>query len=82
MGSDPMVKIPLRQSRRGRPHCTSQQLNPHHSTNHAIQSKVCLDQRRQHPPADKQTAHERTQTPPVCGNDVEEDAAIGGHFSC
>ena len=50
-----------------------------HSTRHPTQTKISLPQRRQHPPADKQPAHERTQTPPVCGNDVEEDAAIRGH---
>ena len=79
---DPMVKIPLRQSRRGRPHCISQQLNPHHFTNHAIQSKVCLAHRRQHPLADEQPAHQRIQAPPVCGNNVQKYSLVRGHVKC
>ena len=63
------------------PYYISQQRNHPHTTNHAIQSKVCLAQRRQHPPANEQPAHQCIQTPPVCGNNVEEDAAIRCHFS-
>ena len=33
------------------PHCTSQQLNHHYSTNPATQSELTLLRRRQHPPA-------------------------------
>ena len=50
-----------------------------HSSNHAIQSKLTLPHRRQHPPANRQPDNQRIQTPPVCGNDVQKYSTIRGH---
>ena len=36
-----------------------------------------LSERHQRPLATKQPYHQRIQAPPVCGNDVEENATIG-----
>ena len=61
------------------PHCISQHLNHRHSINHATQSKLTLPHRRQRPPANEQPTLERIQTPPVCGNNVQQDSTFRRH---
>ena len=49
---------------------------------HAIQTKVRLPQRRQHPSTNEQSTHKRIQTPPVCSYNVQKYSPIRGHVNC
>ena len=68
----PHIIFPRGNSAAIQPHLTSQQLNHHHSTNHATHSKLTLPRRRQHPPANEHPAHQRIQRTAGSGNDFQE----------